>query len=42
MDSFTKERKDVSPERDAFSRVKRAEVIRASIVSGVNRKRFGR
>ena len=42
MDSFTLAGEDARLERDAFGRIKRAEMIRAFIVADEYRKRFGK
>lgn len=41
MDSFTQEGEDVRLESDPFNRIKRAEMIRAFIVSDEYRMGFG-
>ena len=41
MDSFTGTGEDARLERDAFGRIKRAEIVRAFILADEYRKRFG-
>jgi hypothetical protein len=41
MDSNTRAGEDARLERDAFDRIKRAEMVRAFIVADEYRKRFG-
>jgi hypothetical protein len=41
MDSFTQAGEDARLESDAFERIKRAEMVRAFLVSAEYRRRFG-